>query len=202
MLAPFREQLDKMKIILGSSSPRRRELLGKVCNFEVVPSNFDESTISPSMFANPSEFVRVQAQKKCEEIVPRVKDADIILTADTIVFLDNQILGKPGTHEKAYEMIKMLNNRSHLVETGVYITMPKKGKSISFSVKTAVHFDDLPDSVIRSYTDSDDPLDKAGGYGYQSGAMSLIKKIDGDFANVVGLPLNEVCKQIAKLLQE
>lgn len=202
MLAPFRDQLDKMKIILGSSSPRRRELLGKECNFEVVPSNFDESTINPSMFANPSEFVRVQAQKKCEEIVPRVKDADLILTADTIVFLDNQILGKPGTHEKAYEMIKMLNNRSHLVETGVYIIMPKKGKSCSFSVKTAVYFDNLSDTVIRAYADSDDPLDKAGAYGYQSGAMSLIKKIDGDYANVVGLPINEVCKQIAKLLQE
>lgn len=202
MLAPFRDQLDKMKIILGSSSPRRRELLGKVCNFEVIPSNFDESTINPSMFSSPSEFVRMQAKKKCEEIETRVKDADLILTADTIVFVDNQILGKPGTHEKAYEMIKQLNNRSHSVETGVYIIMPKKGKSVSFSVNTAVYFDNLPESVMRAYADSDDPLDKAGAYGIQSGAMSLIKKIDGDYANVVGLPLNEVCDQIAKLLQE
>lgn len=201
-MSPYKDQLDKMKIVLGSSSPRRRELLSKECNFEVIPSNFDESTINPSMFANPSEFVRTQAKKKCEELVSRVKDADLIITADTIVFIDNQILGKPGTHEKAYEMIKTLNNRSHSVETGVYITMPKKGKSSSFSVTTSVHFDDLPDSVIRAYANSDDPLDKAGAYGYQSGAMSLIKKIDGDFANVVGLPLNEVCKQIARLLNE
>ena len=202
MLTPFREQLDKMKIILGSSSPRRRELLGNVCNFEVVPSNFDESTINPSMFSNPSEFVRVQAQKKCEEIISRVKDADIVLTADTIVFIDNEILGKPENHEKAYEMIKRLNNRTHSVETGVYISMPKKGKSSSFSVTTTVYFDNLSESVMRAYADSDDPLDKAGGYGYSSKAMSLVKKIDGDFPNSVGLPLNEVCKQIAKLIQE
>ncbi|OHT15642.1 maf protein [Tritrichomonas foetus] len=202
MLAPYRQQLDQMKIVLGSSSPRRKELLGKICNFEVIPSNFDESTINPSMFPNPSEFVRVQARKKCEEIADRIKDVDMIITADTIVFIDNQILGKPGTHEKAYEMIKQLNNRPHSVETGVFITMPKKGKSVSFSVETKVYFDDLPDSVIRAYADSDDPLDKAGAYGYQSGAMSLIKKIDGDFANVVGLPVNELCKRIAELIKE
>lgn len=202
MLAPFRTQLDQMKIILGSSSPRRKELLGRVCNFEVIPSNFDETTISPSMFSSPSEFVREQAKKKCEDIATRVQDADLILTADTMVFLDNQVLGKPGTHEKAYEMLKMLNNRSHSVETGVFIFMPKKSRSSSFSVETKVYFDNLPDLVIRAYADSDDPLDKAGAYGYQSGAMSLITKIDGDYANVVGLPLNEVCKHIAQLLQD
>lgn len=202
MLAPFRTQLDQMKIILGSSSPRRKELLGRVCNFEVIPSNFAETTISPSMFSSPSEFVREQAKKKCEDIATRVQDADLILTADTMVFLDNQVLGKPGTHEKAYEMLKMLNNRSHSVETGVFIFMPKKSRSSSFSVETKVYFDNLPDLVIRAYADSDDPLDKAGAYGYQSGAMSLITKIDGDYANVVGLPLNEVCKHIAQLLQD
>lgn len=99
-------------------------------------------------------------------------------------------------------MLKMLNNRCHSVETGVYITMPKKGKNASFSVTTLVYFDDLPDSVIRAYANSDDPLDKAGAYGYLSRAMSLIKKIDGDFANVIGFPLNEVCKHIARMLQE
>ena len=202
MLVPLRSQLDSMKIVLGSTSPRRRELLEPFFKFEVVPSQFDESTISPADFPNPSEFVRVQAQKKCEEIERRVTDADLILTADTIVFVDNTILGKPGTHEKAYEMIKMLNNRMHLVETGVYITMPKRNRSVSFSVKTQVFFDNLSEEVIRAYADSDDPLDKAGAYGIQSGAMSLVKKIDGDYANVVGLPVNAVCSEIAKLLKD
>lgn len=202
MLVPLRSQLDSMKIVLGSTSPRRRELLEPFFKFEIVPSQFDESTISPADFPNPSEFVRVQAQKKCEEIERRVTDADLILTADTIVFVDNTILGKPGTHEKAYEMIKMLNNRMHLVETGVYITMPKRHRSVSFSVQTQVFFDNLSEEVIRAYANSDDPLDKAGAYGIQSGAMSLVKKIDGDYANVVGLPVNAVCSEIAKLLKD
>ena len=99
-------------------------------------------------------------------------------------------------------MIKMLNNRMHIVETGVYITMPKRNRSVSFSVKTQVFFDNLSEEVIRAYADSDDPLDKAGAYGIQSGAMSLVQKIDGDYANVVGLPVNAVCSEIAKLLKD
>jgi septum formation protein len=202
MLVKFRPLLDKMRIVLGSQSPRRRELLAPFFNFEVIPSQFDESTISPSDFPNPSEFVRVQAQKKCEELATRLSDADMIITADTIVFLDNTILGKPGTHERAYEMLKKLNNRSHSVETGVFIILPKTGKSVSFSTKTAVYFGNLSDEIIRAYADSDDPLDKAGGYGIQSGAMSLIEKIEGEYSNVVGLPVYAVCVEIAKLLSE
>lgn len=202
MLAPYQKQLNEMKIVLGSQSPRRRELLSSLFQFEVIPSQFDESTINPSQFSNPSEFVRVQAQKKCEEIATRITDADMIITADTIVFIDNQILGKPGTHEKAYEMISMLSGRSHSVETGVFITMPKLNKSVSFSVETKVYFDDLSKDVIKAYADSNDPLDKAGAYGIQSGAVSLIKKIDGDYSNVVGLPVHELCVQIRKLLTE
>jgi septum formation protein len=200
MLATLRSRLDQMKIVLGSQSPRRRELLAPFFAFEVVPSNFDESTLSPSSFSTPSEFVRLQAQKKCEELAARLPGADMIITADTIVFIDNTILGKPGTHECAYEMIKQLSNRMHTVETGVFITLPKIGKSSSFSVETKVYFDDLSEEVIRSYADSDDPLDKAGAYGIQSGAMSLIRKIEGEYSNVVGLPVNAVCREIARLL--
>jgi septum formation protein len=191
-----------MRIVLGSQSPRRRELLAPLFAFEVIPSQFDESTISPAQFATPSEFVRAQARCKCEELSARLPDADLILTADTVVFIDNTILGKPGTHQRAYEMITKLNNRTHSVETGVFITMPKLSKSVSFSVETKVVFDSLPEPVIRAYADSDDPLDKAGGYGIQSGAMSLIKGINGDYSNVVGLPVNAVCREIAKLISE
>jgi septum formation protein len=133
--------------------------------FEVIPSNFDESTITPSAFPTPSEFVRVQSQRKAEELAGRVSDADLVITADTVVVIDGEILGKPGTHERAYEMIKKLNNRSHTVETGVFIALPKLGRSESFSATTTVFFDDLPEAVVRAYADSDDPLDKAGAYG-------------------------------------
>ena len=190
MLVQFQEELNNMKIILGSSSPRRKELLSPIFKFEIVPSQFDESTINPSMFPNPKEFVS------------RITDADMIITADTIVYFDGQILGKPHTHERAYEMIKMLNGKSHIVETGVYITMPKKNKSVLFSTETHVYFDQLSDAIIRAYAETDDPLDKAGAYGIQSGAISLISKIDGDYANVVGLPVHDLCSAIYKLLSE
>ena len=202
MLAPFESKLSKMRIILGSQSPRRRELLSPVLKFEVIPSNFDESTISPEQFSSPVEFVKAQAQKKCEELSSRIDSADMIITADTVVFIDNKVLGKPKSHQEAYEMLKLLNGRTHYVETGVCITMPKLNKAVTFSDETAIYFDDLPEDVMRLYADSDDPLDKAGGYGYSSYGISLVKKIDGDFGNSVGMPVNAICIQIRKLLQD
>ena len=203
MLAPFQEQISKMKVVLGSQSPRRRELLsGIIEKFEVIPSEFDESTINSSDFADPKDFVKVQSTKKAEELANRVKDADIVITADTIVTFDGKILGKPHTHEVAYKMISELSGRSHEVVTGVHVGFPKLGKKISFTETTVVVFDDLPESVIKAYADSKDPLDKAGAYGIQSGAMSLITKIDGDYSNVVGLPVHTLAKEIYKVLNE
>ena len=190
-----------MKVVLGSQSPRRRELLsGIIQNFEVIPSQFDESTINKNDFKDPSEFVKVQSMKKAEELVNRVKDADIIITADTIVTFDDKILGKPKTHDVAYQMISDLSGREHKVVTGVYVSFPKLNKSVSFTESTEVFFDDLPEEVIKAYAESDDPLDKAGAYGIQSGAMSLITKINGDYYNVVGLPVHHLAKEIYNVL--
>ena len=192
-----------MRIILGSSSPRRRELLqGIFEKFDVIPSNFDESTINSNDFADPKDFVKVQSTKKAEELSDRVKDADIVITADTIVTFDGKILGKPHTHEVAYKMISDLSGRSHEVVTGVHVSFPKLGKEVSFTETTLVIFDDLPEAVIKAYADSNDPLDKAGAYGIQSGAVSLITKIDGDYSNVVGLPVHTLAKEIYKVLNE
>ena len=203
MLAPFAEQLSKMKIVLGSQSPRRRELLsGIIPKFEIIPSQFDESTINANDFPDPKEFVKVQSAKKAEELASRVTDADLVITADTIVTFDGKILGKPHTHEVAYQMISQLSGREHEVVTGVHISFPKLGKKVSFTETTVVVFDKLPESVIKAYADSDDPLDKAGAYGIQSGAMSLISKIDGDYSNVVGLPVHSLAKQIYNVLLE
>jgi septum formation protein len=203
MLVPFADKLSQMKTVLGSQSPRRRELLsGIIKNFEVIPSQFDESTINQNDYKDPKEFVREQSMHKAEEITSRVKDADIIITADTIVTFDGKILGKPKTHDVAYEMISQLSGREHEVVTGVFVSFPKLGKKISFTETTLVHFDKLPEEVIKAYADSDDPLDKAGAYGIQSGAMSLINKIDGDYFNVVGLPVHRLAKEIYNVLSE
>lgn len=201
MLVSFEKKLESMKVILGSSSPRRKELLkGIIKKYEVVPSEFDESTLDSKSFPNPVEFVKTQARKKCEEIEGRIKDADMIITADTIVTIDDQILGKPHTHEKAYEMVSMLSGRSHTVVTGVYITFPKLNKTVSFAEETLVFFDKLDDDIIKAYTDTDDPLDKAGAYGIQSGAMSFIYKIEGDYYNVMGFPVHRIAKEVYNIL--
>ncbi|EAY12284.1 maf protein [Trichomonas vaginalis G3] len=203
MLASFADRLDKMKIILGSQSPRRRELLSGIFKkFEVIPSEFDESTINKFSFPDPRDFVKVQSQKKAEELANRIGDADIVITADTIVAIDGKILGKPHTHEVAYQMISELNGRPHQVITGVHVVFPKLKKSLSFTETTQVIFDKLPEAAVKAYADSDDPLDKAGAYGIQSGAMSLIKKIDGDYFNVVGLPVNHLAREIYNVLAE
>jgi septum formation protein len=112
--------------------------------------------------------------------------------------IDETILGKPGRHERADEMTTKLNNRTHSVDTGVFITMPKRAKS----VETKVLLDNLLEAIVRACADADGPLDNAGAYGIHSGAISLIKSIDGDYSNVVGLPVNAVCREIAKLLSE
>lgn len=203
MLAPFSEKLSHMKVVLGSQSPRRRELLaGIIAKFDVIPSQFDESTINQNDFKDPKEFVKVQSMHKALELASRVQDADIVITADTIVTFDGKILGKPKTHDVAYKMISQLSGREHEVVTGVFVSFPKLNKKISFTETTLVHFDKLSEEVIKAYADSDDPLDKAGAYGIQSGAMSLISKIDGDYFNVVGLPVHHLAKEIYNVLSE
>jgi len=203
MLVRFEKDLENKRVVLGSQSPRRKELLGGIFKkFEIIPSQFDESTIKPEDYPNPSDFVQVQSRKKCEELYSRVSDADIVITADTIVTIDGLILGKPGTNEKAYEMISMLSGRGHEVMTGVYIAFPKLNKFVSFVERTVVYFAKLPEEAILSYANSKDPLDKAGAYGIQSGAMSLIEKIEGDYFNVVGLPVHRLSVEIYKVLSD
>ncbi|EAY00893.1 maf protein [Trichomonas vaginalis G3] len=203
MLAPFADRLEKMKIILGSSSPRRRELVGRLFKkFEIIPSDFDESTINKLDFPDPRDYVKLQAQKKAEELAGRIGDADIVITADTIVAIDGKILGKPHTHEVAYNMISELNGRINKVITGVNIIFPKLNMSISFTETTEVLMDNLPEAVVRAYADSDDPLDKAGGYGVQSNAVSLVKSVNGDYSNVVGLPVNRLAREIYQVLEQ
>ena len=197
MLAPFAEKLSNMKVILGSQSPRRKELLaGIIKNFEIIPSQFDESTINQNDFSDPKEFVKVQSSKKAEDLEERVKDADIVITADTIVTFDGKILGKPKTHEVAYQMISQLSGRAHEVVTGVFVSFPKLKKSVSFTESTFVYFDKLSEEVIKAYANSDDPLDKAGAYGIQGCFAAFIKEIRGDYNNVVGLPVARVYREL------
>lgn len=174
-------------IILASQSPRRRELLKLItADFNAVSSDVDE-TLPEGI--SPSEAVLYLSKIKAE---PFRNDNDIIIGADTVVSIDSKILGKPSDTENARQMLKTLSGREHSVFTGV--TIINGGKEESFYAETKVKFLDLTDSDIDNYIKTGEPMDKAGAYGIQGYGSLLVEKIDGDYFNVVGLPVSRLNK--------
>lgn len=174
-----------MKLILASNSPRRRELLLElVNNFDVIPSNFDEIITNKSA----KDTVRDFARGKTENVFLRYPDC-AILGADTIVTLDNRILGKPKDKDDATNILRTLSGRCHDVFSGICLMTPK---GIWESVElTRVYFNNLSEEIIASYVDSGLPMDKAGSYGIQD-PFPLVKNYEGSYTNVVGLPMEKV----------
>ncbi len=171
--------------ILASQSPRRREILERFFeNFEVVPSNADESVIAE----NPREKAIEVARKKVWEVYNRT--GGTVLGADTIVVLENKALEKPRNEEEAEKMLKLLSGKIHEVITGYCII--HEGKEITGSEVTKVKFRELSEEEIRWYVSTGEPLDKAGAYAIQGKAAIFIEWIHGDFYNVVGLPIKVV----------
>lgn len=175
------------KIILASNSPRRRELLHLIApDFEIAPP-VDVREIIPSdmpVFKAPEYLSRI----KSDAYSDLASDDTIIITADTVVIIGNQILGKPHSRKEAIDMLTALSNRWHDVVTGV--TLRRGHRTVTFSVTTAVHFTKLSADDIQYYVDNYRPMDKAGAYGIQEwiGAIG-IDRIQGDYYNVMGLPL-------------
>lgn len=181
-----------MKLVLASKSPRRSEIL-KNAGFEFVIRTADaDETIADGI--NPEDAVVILAARKAKA-VKRAND-EMVLGADTIVVLDDKILGKPKDREDAFNMLKSLSGRVHSVFTGV-CAISDKG-SITFAEETKVEFYPLTDEEINTYIDSNDCYDKAGAYGIQGLASKFIKGINGDYFNVVGLPISSVYKKILK----
>ena len=174
-----------VKIILASGSPRRQELLGRigVKDFEVVVPQVEETYPAG---LNPEETVCYISREKSDAAARLCAADDIIITADTMVFLDDKRLGKPHGEEDALQMLRTLSGKSHAVHTGV--TVLYRGKEVSRTVATEVFFRTLSDEEIRAYVKSGEPLDKAGAYGIQGIGALLVEKIVGDYDNVVGLP--------------
>ncbi len=192
------------KIILASQSPRRRELLSQIgVEFEVIPSMADENIKEN----NPSEFVKKLALIKGEEVYNRIKKNENILVigADTIVVKD-KVLGKPADREEAISMIKNISGTSHEVYTGVsfylYNESTKEEKVDVIINKTKVNVCDINIEEIEEYVDSKDPFDKAGGYGIQGSFAKYISSIEGDYYNVVGLPVSDVYQKIKDLCEK
>ena len=176
--------------ILASQSPRRRELLGQigVKNFTILVPEADES-YDPSL--TPQEIVASICRKKAEAARALAADDDaIIITADTMVFLDGLRLGKPADEADAARMLRSLSGRTHEVCTGVSIV--QGDKILTEAETTAVTFRDLTDAEIAAYIASGDPMDKAGSYGIQGKPALFVSGIRGDYFNVMGLPLHRL----------
>lgn len=172
-------------IILASQSPRRRELLRYITDeFEIKVSDVDE-TLPEGI--SPAEAVLYLSRIKAQ---PFASPDDTVIGADTVVAIDGEILGKPANKEDAALMLRKLSGKTHSVFTGV--TVIKDEKTKSFFVETKVKFFELSDSEIEKYVKTGEPLDKAGAYGIQGYGCLLVEKIDGDYFNVVGLPVSKL----------
>lgn len=186
-----------MQLILASQSPRRRELLGLFgIPFVTKAADIDE-TMDPLLPAQ-EEVVRVSREKA--RAIPATP-ADVVVAADTIVVCAGKILGKPHTQEEAVEMLQLLSGRDHQVMTGVTVRCGQQEES--FTQITDLHFRPLSDGEIRRYVATGEPMDKAGAYGIQGGAALFCEKMNGDYYNVMGLPvcrLGQVLKKMAPQL--
>lgn len=173
-----------MKTILASASPRRQELLRYITpEFEVMPADVDETLPEGIPAEESAEFLAV---RKAVHIAKQYPDS-VVVGSDTVVIIDDEILGKPENESDAERMLKKLSGRVHKVITGVCIACGKR--TFSFSESTDVKFYTLTDDEIREYIATGDPMDKAGAYGIQSEGCVLVEKIDGDFFAVMGLPV-------------
>ncbi len=182
-----------MAIILASQSPRRRELLRQIGleEFQVIPAEGEETLWAE---LNPGSLVEKLSQQKAGEVAKRCGPEDIVIGADTVVALGHQVLGKPGSPEKAREMLRALSGREHQVYTGV--TVIKGDQQLVAHEVTNVFFRKMTEEEIEWYVSTGEPLDKAGAYGIQGKGARFIHRIEGDYANVVGLP---VCRLVTML---
>ena len=188
------------KIILGSSSPRRADILKKMkIDFEVLPSSYVEKHDKTDF---SYDFVEELAYNKALYVAKelnREKKFSLVLGADTIVVIDNKILGKPENRQEAYNMLKKLSGRTHFVVTAVAVINSETMNSKVESTTTYVTFEDLTQDQINYYIDEFKPYDKAGAYGIQELPRGYIKTVKGELDNVIGLPSGTVKKLLSEM---
>ena len=193
------KNLDSYKIILASASPRRFELLRMIgLDFVVRPSDIPEIYQD---HLKPEEYVIENARNKGEYIAQKYPD-HLIISADTIVIYKNEILEKPEDEKHALHILKKLSGHTHQVLTGFGLNLKSQDKSVYDYESSLVTFRNLSQEEIRAYINTGEPFDKAGGYGAQGNGALLIKKIDGCFFNVVGLPLAKFFTTLNRFLLE
>lgn len=179
-------------LILASASPRRRELMELAgYKFDVICADIVE-TVPKNV--PPYEVVMSLAMQKAQAVA-KEHDNAVVVGSDTVVALDGKILGKPHSEQEACEMLRMLSDRTHKVFTGVAIVCGDKSKN--FYDETDVEFYPLDDEEIKRYVATGEPMDKAGAYGIQGKGAVLVKKINGDFFNVMGLPISKLYREMS-----
>lgn len=178
-----------MRYILASKSPRRKELLATIIkDFEVKESNFDEDSLK---YKNPRKLVCELAKGKAKTIFEKETGERCVIGADSVVVIENKVLGKPKNEEDAKNMLKMLRGRKHKVLTGVCVMSTEDDEnavSVSFVCSTTVLFRYIENEEIDEYVASKEPMDKAGSYAIQGLAGKFVQKVSGSFHNIVGLP--------------
>ena len=190
-----------MDIILASASPRRHELLKLItADFRISAADIDETL--PSDIA-PGQAAVYLAQKKAEHVSENEHGA-LVIGCDTTVLLDGTVFGKPADNEDAARMLKLLSGKIHTVITGVCLSAYKDGKAVSlcFSESSEVEFYPLSESEISDYIATGEPLDKAGAYGIQGRGALLVKRISGDYLNIVGLPAARLKRELCTFIRE
>ncbi len=180
-------------IILASASPRRKELLEKIgLRFKVEPSNYQEGMLSG---LEPHELARKISLEKAKAAASKHENA-IVIAADTFIVFGDQILGKPHTEKEARKMLETISGKSHSVITGFSIIDIGANKTVSKSVETKIYIKKLAPAEIDAYVKSKEPLDKAGAYAIQGLGAVFVERIEGDYFNVIGLPLSALTEAL------
>lgn len=191
------KNFDNLNVVLASASPRRKELLALIFNeYDIRPADCDEALPEGIKAQEAVEYLSLIKNKATVEICDK---KSLVISADTVVAVDGEILGKPQDKEDARRMISLLSGREHQVFTGV--TLSLNGEFKTFSEKTDVVFYTLTDKEIEDYISTDEPYDKAGAYGIQGKAGLLVKAVNGDYYNVVGLPVARLKREIISFIE-
>jgi septum formation protein len=181
-------------LILASASPRRAELLRQLkLEFEIIPSDAKEVY---DEYLSPQELCQLNAHRKARAVAKKIPDA-LVLGADTLVFLDRKIFGKPADKSEARQMLEQLQGRTHQVVTGVSLIHLRAHRERNFAASTDVLFRPLTSEQIDAYLAKINPLDKAGAYAIQENGELIVSEISGSFSNVVGLPVERVEGELA-----
>lgn len=191
----LKNKLKKYDVILASQSPRRKELFSLLCeNFRILPAVKDE-VVDDNL--DIIDIPKILAFNKCKEIAENNPNS-LVVGSDTVVTCDDEIMGKPKDEKNAFEMLKKLSGKTHQVISGISVYF--KGEYFNISTVTQVEFKNLSDKDINLYIATGEPMDKAGAYGIQGFGSMLVKGIEGDYFNVVGLSVSQLADLLDSII--